>query len=218
MQDYYAVLGVARGASPDEIRKAYMRMARDRHPDRFPDPVEKARADELFKELTAAYNTLSNERNRRDYDAQMERPQLTAPEEIAAAAFERGLQAFENADYQQAVDLFRTAAHHQPAEAKYLAALGRTLGKNPRWAREAIDTLEKAIQLEPGNGAFHAEQARLFRAQGLKLRARKAVEAALRLSPGDRGIQKLAAEIAAEEGPGPGGEGGGLMGLLRKKP
>src|SRR6185436_3453905 len=156
MQDYYAVLGVARGASPDEIRKAYMRMARDRHPDRFPDPVEKARADELFNELTAAYNTFSNERNRRDYDAQMERPQLTAPEEIAAAAFESGLQAFENADYQQAVDLFRTAAHHQPAEAKYLAALGRTLGKNPRWAREAIDTLEKAIQLEPGNGAFHA--------------------------------------------------------------
>src|SRR6185295_14393324 len=101
-------------------------------------------------ELTAAYNTLSNERNRKDYDAQMERPQLTAPEEIAAEAFQRGQQAFESADYQLAVDLFRTAAHHQPGEAKYLAALGRSLGKNPRWAREAIDTLEKAIQLEPG--------------------------------------------------------------------
>jgi len=218
MRDYYLVLGVERGAAIAEIRKSYMRLAKEHHPDRFHDPVEKARADEFFKDLTAAYNTLSNERNRREYDAEIEKPRLTAPEEIAAQAFQRGQQALESFDYTLAVDLFRTAAHHQPGQATYLAALGRALGKNPRSAREAIDTLDKAIQLEPTNGMFHAEQARLFHAQGLKLRARKAAEAALRLSPGDRGIQKLAAQIAAEEGPGPGGEGGGLMGLLRKKP
>jgi len=218
MRDYYFVLGLERRASAAEIRQAYVRLAKARHPDRFSDPVEKAKADDFFKELTAAYNTLGNERSRNAYDAEMEKPRLTAPEAIASDAFARGLQAFENRDFQAAVDFFRTAAHHQPGQARYLAALGRTLGKNPRWAREAIEALEKAIGLEPTNGLFHAEQARLLQAQGLKLRARKAVEAALRLSPEDSGVRKLAAEMAAEEGPGPGGEGGGLMGLLRRKP
>jgi curved DNA-binding protein CbpA len=218
MADYYDIIGVPRTATNAEIRQTYLKLAKEKHPDRFADPVEKARADEFFKELTAAYNTLSNEGRRKEYDAEREKPRLTTPEEIARDAYARGLQAYENHDFQSAVDLFRTAAHHQPDQAPYLAALGRALGRNPLWAREAIDVVEKAIAIEPTNAAFHADLARLFRAQGLKLRARKAIEAALRLSPGDRGIQKLHAEICAEDGPGPGGEGGGLMGLLRKKP
>jgi curved DNA-binding protein CbpA len=218
MSDYYDVIGVPRTAENAEIRKAYLKLAKEHHPDRFADPVEKAKADEFFKELTAAYNTLSNEGRRKEYDAEREKPRLTAPDEIARDAYARGLQALENQDYQGAVDFFRSAVHHQRDQAEYLAALGRALGRNPHWAREAIDVIEKAIVLEPANATFHADLARLFRAQGLKLRARKAIETALRLNPGDRGIQKLHAEIGAEDGPGPGGEGGGLMGLLRKKP
>jgi curved DNA-binding protein CbpA len=195
-----------------------MKLAKERHPDRFSDPMEKARADEFFKELTAAYNTLSHENRRKAYDAELEQPRLTAPEDIARDAYARGLQAHEDHEFQLAVDLLRVAVHHQPREAGYLLALGRALGRNPRAAREAIDAVEKAILIEPANGVLHAELARLFHGQGLKLRARKEVETALRLLPEDRGIQKLAAQIAGEEGPGPGAEGGGLMGLLRKKP
>jgi curved DNA-binding protein CbpA len=218
MADYYAIIGVPRTATNAEIRQAYLKMAKERHPDRFADPVEKARADEFFKELTAAYNTLSNDGRRKEYDAEKDKPRLTAPEEIARDAYARGLQSYENHDFQSAVDLFRTAVHHQRDQATYLAALGRALGRNPLWAREAIDVVEKAIAIEPTNAALHADLARLFLAQGLKLRARKAVETALRLNPEDRGIQRLHADICAEDRPGPGGEGGGLMGLLRKKP
>jgi len=199
MVDYYAVIAVPRTASAAEIRQAYVKLAKERHPDRFADPVEKARADEFFRELTAAYNTLSNEGRRKEYDDERERPRLTAPEDIAREAYARGLQACESQDFQTAVELFRTAAHHQPGEASYLAALGRTLGRNPRSAREAIETLEKAIHIEPTNAAFHADLARLLLAQGLKLRARKAVEAALHLHPEDRALQKLVAQIAAAE-------------------
>lgn len=218
MAEYYGVLGVPRTATVAEIRQAYVKLAKERHPDRFSDPVAKASADEFFKELTAAYNTLSHAGRRAQYDTELDNPRLTAPEEIARDAHARGLEAYENGDYQSAVDLFRTAAYHQPGQATHLAALGRALGKNPHWARQAIDAVEKAIQIEPANGIFHADLARLFHSQGLRLRARKAVEAALRLLPGDHGIQKLQAEIGAEELPSPGGEGGGLMGLLRKKP
>lgn len=218
MADYYGVLGVERAASAAEIRQAYVKLAKERHPDRFSDPVAKAAADEFFKELTAAYNTLSNERSRREYDAELDKPRLTAPEELARDAYARGLHAYEAQDFQLAVDLFRTAAHHQPDLAVHHAALGRALGRNPRWARQAIEALERATQLEPGNGVFHADLARLFQQQGLKLRAKKAVETALRLSPGDAGISRLAAQIGDGQDPEPDGERGGLMGLLRRKP
>ena len=61
--------GVARNATAADIRKAYVRLARERHPDRFTDPAEKKQAEEAFTELTAAFNALSNERSRREYDA-----------------------------------------------------------------------------------------------------------------------------------------------------
>lgn len=65
MKDLYAILGIGRDAPPDEIKRAYRRLARERHPDRHPD---NANAEELFKELSAAYAVLSNPRLRVRYD------------------------------------------------------------------------------------------------------------------------------------------------------
>jgi molecular chaperone DnaJ len=62
--DYYATLGVARDASPDEIKRAYRRLARELHPDVNPDPT----TQERFKEVTAAYEVLSDPEKRQMYD------------------------------------------------------------------------------------------------------------------------------------------------------
>jgi len=56
-RDYYEVLGVNRDASPEDIKKAYRKLAMKHHPDRNPD--NKA-AEEKFKELSEAYEMLSD--------------------------------------------------------------------------------------------------------------------------------------------------------------
>jgi DnaJ-class molecular chaperone len=64
-KDYYGVLGVSRTASPDEIKTAYRKLARKFHPDL--NPGDKA-AEERFKELQEAYDTLSDKENRELFD------------------------------------------------------------------------------------------------------------------------------------------------------
>ncbi|MGI8577674.1 MAG: molecular chaperone DnaJ [Nocardioidaceae bacterium] len=63
-QDLYEVLGVSRDASPEEVKKAYRRLARQLHPDINPD----AGTQERFKEVTRAYDVLSDPRKRELYD------------------------------------------------------------------------------------------------------------------------------------------------------
>lgn len=64
-KDLYGVLGLSRGASQDDIRRVFRRLAREHHPDANP---EDSRAEERFKEIQQAYEVLSNPEKRREYD------------------------------------------------------------------------------------------------------------------------------------------------------
>ena len=63
-RDYYEVLGVSKGASQDEIKKAYRKLALQHHPDHNDEPG----SEEKFKELSEAYGVLSDQEKRARYD------------------------------------------------------------------------------------------------------------------------------------------------------
>ncbi|MCH2663976.1 DnaJ domain-containing protein, partial [bacterium] len=64
-RDYYEVLGLERGASEDDIKKSYRKLALKYHPDRNPGDEQ---AEASFKEAAEAYEVLSDAQKRRTYD------------------------------------------------------------------------------------------------------------------------------------------------------
>lgn len=64
-KDLYSVLGLSKGASAEEVKKAYRKLAKEHHPDKNPGD---AAAEERFKEIQTAYDVLSNPEKRKAYD------------------------------------------------------------------------------------------------------------------------------------------------------
>ena len=235
MTDYYAILGVSRSASHTEIRDAYLKLARDTHPDTVKDPVARKKAEDLFKYVTAAYDTLSKDRSRRDYTSKLPtasenraqappraappvvqgpplgpRPaQAPAPQDapapmstpIASTAtpsvdtLAQGIEAFKKQDYHTAVQLLNIAVTNDDKSAKAHAMLSLALAKNPNWVRDALQHMEAASRLEPRNVSYLAELALLLQSQGLKLRAKRALESAIALKPDHPDVTRALKEI-----------------------
>src|SRR5215469_9964837 len=83
-RDFYQILGVPRTATQDEIQRAYRKLAREHHPDVNKDPG----AEDRFKEISEAYNVLSDQQARRRYDA-FGPDFRQVPEDVDPEAFRR---------------------------------------------------------------------------------------------------------------------------------
>ena len=66
-KDYYKILGVSKDAKPEEIKKAFRKIARENHPDQHPGD---AKAEARFKEASEANSVLSDATKRKEYDEQ----------------------------------------------------------------------------------------------------------------------------------------------------
>lgn len=94
-RDYYEVLGVDKNASENDIKKAYRKAAMKYHPDKFANATdaEKKDAEEKFKEINEAYQVLSDNEKKQQYD------------QFGHAAFEQGGAGFGGGFMQEALTL-----------------------------------------------------------------------------------------------------------------
>lgn len=198
MEDYYKILGVAKTATPDEIKKGYLKLARDNHPDRFRDPEERAEADRRFQLITEAYNQLRDERLRREYDRTLDR-KVRPPEEEARLYFKNGELREQSKEYDNALKLYYEAMRLQPDNLEYILAAGRVLAMDKGKQRQLAELLEGTIQKHPDAPEPHIELGNLYMRSGMFLRAKRVYENALKLMPHHPELKRKAAEAAAAE-------------------
>lgn len=157
MKDPYDILGVARTASPDDIQKAYRRLAKKLHPDL--NPGNKV-AEESFKEVSTAYDLLSDPEKRRRFDSGevdatgTERPRERYYKDFAAEA--AGGHPYENpsgfADFAQADEFLAELLRRQAQQAR--RAPGADLHyRLPVEFLDAINGATRRISL-PGGGSI----------------------------------------------------------------
>jgi curved DNA-binding protein len=144
-KDYYATLGVAKTASPDELKKAYRRLAREHHPDLHPEK-NKARAGEKFKEINEAYEVLSDPAKKAKYDQlgpgwDQERPAGPSPRREAGPDFGGGAR-----DFSGFSDFFE-GLYGQAGEGGFGTRGGATRGRRhgPDVEAEISISLEDAV-------------------------------------------------------------------------
>jgi curved DNA-binding protein len=145
-RDYYDVLGLSKTASEDDIKKAYRKLARDHHPDRNPGDKQ---AEARFKEIQQAYDVLSDNKKREQYD----RYGFVGPESGfpggEGGPFRWGGGGFEGMDAGQAEEILSQLFGGAGGMGDLFGRRGRT-GAGPRRRRAAEEptTAEVTIPFE----------------------------------------------------------------------
>ncbi len=184
--DYYDLLQVNRNASQDEIARAFRKLIKQHHPDRHSDPGDKAEAEKKFQLLTSAFNVLKDPEKRAAYDQTLDSEQndvrQTDTKEQAMQFFKNGLYQLNNAENSKmAEEFFKKAVYLDKDNAKYLFYLATVMGEDPRKRRKAVEYLERAISLDPFSADYRARIGTLYLKSGMRTRAIKFFQKALRL-------------------------------------
>ena len=199
--DYYQLLEVSRSAGEDEIKKAYFRMARKFHPDRFGRdlvPSDKDAIDGVFDLVTKAYRILTNKDKKLEYTAGLSslRPDEDKDQsKNAEIRFRQGKTLFNQGRYEEALVLLEEAVRLKDNKGDFFLLLAMTESKIPSLSRKAERDFLKAIELEPWNPEGFLGLGLLYKKEGLLLRARKQFEKALEADSDHRAARQALAEI-----------------------
>ncbi len=190
-QDYYVTLGVKPSTSAKEIRRAYLRLAKSYHPDRYQHAASEIKllAGEIFTAIAAAYHVLNDRAKRKSYD--VARTSRSGEEDRGAAystrqaqeQFLRGKDEFQKGNYWGAEEFFKWAARMNPDNPVYQASLARAQSQIPGRLHQAEEACRKAIALEPTNAEHLVLLGKIYGKAGLQSRALAQFQEALKWDP-----------------------------------
>ncbi len=192
--DYYKILSVAKTASTGEIKKAYLQLARENHPDRFKEPAEREEAGRRFQQITEAFNQLRDEKSRQEYDRSLTKETKT-PEEEARLYFTNGELREQSQEYDNALKLYYEAMRLQPDNLDYILAAARLMGKDKAKQRQAADLINQAMQKDPTSPEPHLELGALYSRTGMLVRAKRVYENALKQLPNHPELKRRFAQV-----------------------
>jgi curved DNA-binding protein CbpA len=190
-KDYYSILSVARGASPDEIRDRFRQLARERHPDRF-QGEERAQAELTFQEITEAFNVLSNPERRRQHDLELARPGAEGGDTPRLSRFhlEAGVAFYRDGNYAQAAESFQKVTELDPGNHQAWHHLAQALAHQRRNLQRAVQAIAKACELNPVSVQYLKLAGRLHGEAGIVDKAERYYNEALALGGEDPAVTK----------------------------
>jgi tetratricopeptide (TPR) repeat protein len=227
LKNHFEVLGVEPGCTDAEVRRAYVALAKQFHPDAQRDE----RLDDLrdvleavFIRVAEAWEVLGDAKSRASYEARFlvlsRGPGATAgpapgppsrlddyayvpPDEILL----RAQLLLAQARYWDAIQMLETTISQMEPRRHQLRGrilLARAYAKNPNWMRKAEDQLQDVVREDPANVDAHYELGLLYKAGGFPARAQAMFRRVLELRPDHR---DAVAELGLDTAPG----GGGLL-------
>jgi curved DNA-binding protein CbpA len=203
-KDFFVRLGVAESAGRDEVKKAFLAIARQFHPDRFASPALADLQDavrDFFAAVNEAYEALSDDRRRAEYLASR-KGQAAANAEAARVDFLKAEACLRTRDFQRARGFLESALRADP-KAEYKAALASAFLADPqrRDVQRARQLLAEATQDPACDRAFHVAGL-LCRDDGDEAAAERHFRAAANANPRNadalRELRRLEARRAAK--------------------
>ena len=205
---FYDLLGVDPAADTDELKRAYFRLARSFHPDRYHSEggALLKRMQNAFTELAQAHETLKNPQTREMYDYRI-RKELADREkraggdgenereimdnERASENFETGFSLLMEGEVESSIPFLARAAHFGPKNARYRAYYGKALSSEESQRHKAESEIQTAIRLDPNNPTFKILLAEFFIQFNLLKRAEGELTRLLAVFPSNRDAQAL---------------------------
>lgn len=202
----FEILEIRAGASADDIKASYHRLAKMWHPDRFTGS-EKEVAELKFRDISEAFNLLKDPERRGWAEEEFRNaPPAESPQASPAAVsktgqsqvertpddwFQEAMKAFKNLDIERALGLVQFAIRQDPAKADYHLFQAKLLETKGSDRRAVIKAYESAYNLQPKNVETILRLAEHYRSSGMQARAAALIQKAREIAPNHKLLKKM---------------------------
>jgi curved DNA-binding protein CbpA len=196
--DYYDVFNLKNNATFNEIKEVYYQFAKKFHPDRlgeFSNSEMREKANFVFARINKAFEVLSNEEKRREYDMKGYKEIRNADKssenlvEKANLYYRKAKTLYSQQRFRETASLMEEVIRNDAGKAAYYLLLGLAQSNIPNLRRVAEKNFQKVIELEPWNPEPYAALGLLFQYEKMDKRAENFFRKALAIDP-EHGLAK----------------------------
>ncbi len=192
----YDMIEVDPSLDPEGMKKAYFRLAKEFHPDKYYDSDDVELRDKLttiFDAVTEAYNRIKSLEAAKTKQAEA---LSVEEEENAEQMYQQGIASFKSGQFEDSLQSFRAAVDIDKKSGKYWSSLSLAYTKIKGGVQKAEEALMEAIKLEPDNADYLANLGLIYMMSGMKPRAKTQFEKALMLDGNNKRAQKGLQDLA----------------------